>query len=224
MHIYLFNFFFIISTGEVSGCRISPVQKAQFTPLGPALCWVLLRQGGTDVSVSDLRSSLSSHFPLLTLPDEETTHGALSELIKQRKVYYTGRGYSLVTADTYGVSSAPHHPPFRLLSTSEALTRAHGTAEATPAGGVTHTAVQTDLADLLTHLQHHPPPEPADTRRASLRVSRRGNTVTATQVSRYTGRDLSDVCVKGWCSPTTSLQTLVDSIFSLNNSLNENSC
>ncbi|KAF2352621.1 Storkhead-box protein winged-helix domain [Trinorchestia longiramus] len=191
-------------TGEVSGCRITPVHKVQFTPLGPALCWVLHAEGGSDVPLSTLRSALVSHFPTLTPPDADTTHAALTELIKQRKVYHAGRGYSLVTSGTYGPDSnlpdshhydQHHHPPFRLLSTSEALTRAHGTAEATPAGSVTHAAVQTDLSDLLTHQPSYSD-DTTDARRASLRLAKGGSLNSTVEVSCYSAKDLSDVSVR----------------------------
>lgn len=196
--------------GEFSGCEISPVHRAQFTPLGPALCWVLLQEGGQNVSLSTVRAALARHFPLMTLPDPSTTHAALSDLIRQRKVFHAGKGYSLVTPGTYGgvtsttnalpqqlpqppPQSIHQHPALLLLSTSEALTKAHGIMETTPAGAVTHAAVQTDLADLLTC-------QGAADRRASLRVgSRRGlaQHSALTSVATYTSRDLTDMTVKG---------------------------
>ncbi|KAA0196742.1 hypothetical protein HAZT_HAZT003872 [Hyalella azteca] len=185
--------------GEVSGCRITPVQKGQFTPLGPALCWVLHAEGGSNVSMRDLRDALIHHFPSLIPPDEETTHAALTELIKQRRIFHAGKGYSLVTPGTYGHSATlpdfAHHPPFRLMTTSEALTRAHGAAEVIPAGSITHAAVQTDLADLLTH-HNHPAPDDGDARAASLRSGKLGTFVSTTAIATYFGKDLTDISVR----------------------------
>lgn len=88
--------------GEVvGGWQMSPVVRGQFTPLGPALLWVLLQEGGRDVSLGRVRSALASHFPLMALPDAVTTHTALRDLIRQRRVYNTGSGYCLVTAQSY---------------------------------------------------------------------------------------------------------------------------
>ncbi|XP_018018489.1 uncharacterized protein LOC108675008 [Hyalella azteca] len=189
----------IHALGEVSGCRITPVQKGQFTPLGPALCWVLHAEGGSNVSMRDLRDALIHHFPSLIPPDEETTHAALTELIKQRRIFHAGKGYSLVTPGTYGHSATlpdfAHHPPFRLMTTSEALTRAHGAAEVIPAGSITHAAVQTDLADLLTH-HNHPAPDDGDARAASLRSGKLGTFVSTTAIATYFGKDLTDISVR----------------------------
>jgi hypothetical protein len=50
--------------------------------------------------MNTLCDAVESDFPISSFNVRESVHSALGQLIKQRKVYYTGKGYFLVTPST----------------------------------------------------------------------------------------------------------------------------
>lgn len=66
------------------------------------------------------------------------------------QIFYNGKGYGVVTPDTYRKTAVVENGEKGLLLTSEeALTRAHGTVESYPQGNVVHKAIQTNLVDVI---------------------------------------------------------------------------
>ncbi len=66
------------------------------------------------------------------------------------QIYYTGKGYGVVTPDTYRKTSVVENAEKSLLlSNEEALARAHGTVETYPHGNVVDKAIQTNLVDVI---------------------------------------------------------------------------
>ena len=79
--------------------------------LPEALCIILqkLRTADCVADINTVLARLNRDFPGLSnnnLP--ATVHAALGSLIKKRKVYYTGKGYFLVSPDA---ASLPRLPP-----------------------------------------------------------------------------------------------------------------
>lgn len=124
----------------MDACVVSPISRGQFTPLCEALCWTIYKLNQenqqansndpksntikkTTTTVSNIQEALTQYFPSLTTPEPGLVHAALSDLIRQRKVYHAGRGYAIVQPDTYipgpvGEDQTHHSPP-KLMTTSE---------------------------------------------------------------------------------------------------------
>ena len=67
-----------------------------------------------------------------------------------RQIFYNGKGYGVVTPETYRKTSVVENAEKGLLlSNEEALTRAHGAVESYPQGNVVHKAIQTNLVDVI---------------------------------------------------------------------------
>ena len=78
-----------------------------------------------------------------------TIHDSLS-LLLPLQIFYNGKGYGVVTPDTYRKTSVVENvEKGLLLSNEEALTLAHGTVESYPQGNVIHKAIQTNLVDVI---------------------------------------------------------------------------
>jgi hypothetical protein len=68
------------------------------------------------------------------------------------QIFYNGKGYGVVTPDTYRKTSVVENAEkgqLLLMSDQEALTRAHGAVESFPQGNVVHKAIQTNLVDVI---------------------------------------------------------------------------
>ena len=67
------------------------------------------------------------------------------------KIFFNGKGYGVVTPETYCKTSVVENGEkgLLLLSNEEALARAHGIVESYPHGSVVHKAVQTNLVDVI---------------------------------------------------------------------------
>ena len=92
------------------GYNLFFLRQGQSTPLPDAICWIIARLKQNDVSadMTVILESLAAEFPDITRPAnfKEVIHQTLGGLIKQRKVYYTGKGYFLVTPDGAATTAA----------------------------------------------------------------------------------------------------------------------
>lgn len=159
---YCFFICIIFLAGEISDCSAVRVPQGQFTPLADALCWVIhrLTKDGGCAEADAVQALLTTTFPNLNAPDPAHVHTTLSNLIQHCKVYYSGHSYGIVQPHTYQVTAVPSTLPsssFTLSctasSTSQQLMDA-GTdcsgADVVCEDGISHAAVQTDLAELIT--------------------------------------------------------------------------
>ncbi|XP_042242467.1 uncharacterized protein LOC121879763 isoform X1 [Homarus americanus] len=150
--------FTITMLGEISGCSVVKVPQGQFTPLADALCWVIYRltKDGGRAEAETVQASLTTTFPSLNAPDPAHVHTVLSNLIRQCKVYYTGHSYGIVHPDTYQLTSVPEKSPDTSFALSLATPSTRhplaclDSANHMCIGGMSHSAAQTDLAELIT--------------------------------------------------------------------------
>jgi len=95
--------FKIYRLGLSSGCSVTPFQQGPSLSLQDAICWILLhfKQTGKAANMHNIIEKVVADFPGLSTSKHmtATVHQALGVLIKSRKVYYTGKGYFLVTPD-----------------------------------------------------------------------------------------------------------------------------
>nr|SVE93218.1 EOG090X0BW7 [Moina brachiata] len=139
-------------TCDVDGCVVQPISQGQFTPLPEALCWVVweLSLAERSTTLDDVTAALGNAFPDLVPPANKIIYDTLGKLIRDRKIFYNGKGYGVVTPDTYRKTAVVENGEKGLLLTSEeALARAHGTVESYPQGNVVHKAIQTNLVDVI---------------------------------------------------------------------------
>lgn len=87
--------------GDIEDCIVTPCMQGQFTPLPEALCDVILEltTAGTDAGLESMRKSLSERFPNIQTPSHETVYDTLAQLIAERKIYHTSKGYFIVTPE-----------------------------------------------------------------------------------------------------------------------------
>nr|SVE83861.1 EOG090X0BW7 [Daphnia pulex] len=144
----------IVLVGDVDGCAVQPISQSQFTPLPEALCWVIweLNLAERSTALDDVTAALGNAFPDLVPPSNKVVYDTLGKLIRDRKIFYNGKGYGVVTPDTYRKTSVVENAEkgqLLLMSDQEALTRAHGAVESFPQGNVVHKAIQTNLVDVI---------------------------------------------------------------------------
>lgn len=144
----------IVLVGDVDGCAVQPISQSQFTPLPEALCWVIweLNLAERSTALDDVTAALGNAFPDLVPPSNKVVYDTLGKLIRERKIFYNGKGYGVVTPDTYRKTSVVENAEkgqLLLMSNEEALTRAHGVVESFPQGNVVHKAIQTNLVDVI---------------------------------------------------------------------------
>ncbi|GIY54942.1 storkhead-box protein 1 [Caerostris extrusa] len=118
---------------DLDPVTMSLVAQTQFAPLPEALCKVVydLTSEGVIASMQIISKRLKTTFPELTVPSDDILYKTLGTLIKERKLYHTGSGYSVVTPDTFRLLAMS--PPLErqmLLTNEEAIVRLHGTAYA----------------------------------------------------------------------------------------------
>ncbi|XP_071536553.1 uncharacterized protein ko isoform X2 [Panulirus ornatus] len=172
--------FNIIMLGEISDWSVVSVPQGQFTPLADALCWVIhrLTKDGGCAEADAVQAYLTTAFPNLNAPDPAHVHTTLSNLIRQCKVYYSGHSYGIVQPHTYQLTamSGLTLPSTSLTLSPIALSSSHllmdaveeccrgsstlhqlmgagkecGQADFICEDGLSHAAVQTDLAELIT--------------------------------------------------------------------------
>ncbi|KAG8176989.1 hypothetical protein JTE90_005732 [Oedothorax gibbosus] len=120
-------------TSDLDPVTMSLVAQTQFAPLPEALCKVVfdLTSEGSVASMQVIGKRLKAAFPELMGPPDDILYKTLGTLIKERKLYHTGSGYSVVTPDTFRLLAMS--PPLErqmLLTNDEAIVRLHGTAYA----------------------------------------------------------------------------------------------
>lgn len=99
--------FKIYRLGLSGGCSVTPFPQGPSLSLPDAICWILLhfKQAGKAANMHNIIQKVISDFPGLSVSKHmtATVHQALGALIKSRKVYYTGKGYFLVTPEQSAV-------------------------------------------------------------------------------------------------------------------------
>lgn len=94
-------FCFYIVLGDIDDCIVAPTVQGQFTPLPEALCDIImdLTAQGQSATIENIRVKLSSRFPHMQAPTAEMTYDSLAQLMQERKIYQTAKGYFIVTPE-----------------------------------------------------------------------------------------------------------------------------
>ncbi|XP_013201136.2 serine/threonine-protein kinase DDB_G0283821 [Amyelois transitella] len=156
--------YLICGLGDIEDCIVTPAYQGQFTPLPEALCDCImdLTTQGQSATLESIRTSLSSKFPSMQTPSQEMVYDTLAQLMQERKIYQTSRGFFIVTPErrrSRSRSSSRRHgnsvdeecpsPRTILMSDQEALHQLYGEITTVRDGAVTHQCVQTNLADVI---------------------------------------------------------------------------
>ncbi|XP_022816037.1 putative uncharacterized protein DDB_G0277255 [Spodoptera litura] len=156
--------YLICGLGDIEDCIVTPAYQGQFTPLPEALCDCImdLTSQGQSATLESIRTSLSAKFPSMQTPSQEVVYDTLAQLMQERKIYQTSRGFFIVTPErrrSRSRSSSRHHansieddcpsPRTILMSDQEALHQLYGEITTLRDGAVTHQCVQTNLADVI---------------------------------------------------------------------------
>ncbi|XP_023223013.1 uncharacterized protein LOC111624416 [Centruroides sculpturatus] len=131
----------IESVGDIDHISVTPIPQTQFAPLPEAVCKVIydLNSEGTLATCDVIAAKLETSFPCMAVPGDSILYRCLGELIRERKLYHNGHGYSVVTPDTYRRTAVLPGPDRQLLMTNEeAIMRMHAPSRST--------SVQTDRA------------------------------------------------------------------------------
>lgn len=149
--------FLIVMLGDVDPMDMSAVPQTQFAPLPEALCKVVydLTSEGDIATLPLISAKLKNTYPEMVVPREDILYQSLGTLIRERKLYHTGEGYSVVTPDTFRLLAMS--PPLErqmLLTNEEAIVRLHGpsvTISSVDDGDLCRTAsTQTTQRDMLS--------------------------------------------------------------------------
>ncbi|XP_045493677.1 rho GTPase-activating protein gacK isoform X2 [Colias croceus] len=152
--------YLICGLGDIEDCIVTPAYQGQFTPLPEALCDCIMDLTSQSATLESIRTSLSSKFPSMQTPSQEVVYDTLAQLMQERKIYQTSRGFFIVTPErrrSRSRSSSRHHstedecssPRTILMSDQEALHQLYGEITTVRDGAVTHQCVQTNLADVI---------------------------------------------------------------------------
>ncbi|XP_028042734.1 probable serine/threonine-protein kinase DDB_G0267686 isoform X1 [Bombyx mandarina] len=155
--------YLICGLGDIEDCIVTPAYQGQFTPLPEALCDCImdLTSQGQAATLESIRTSLLSKFPSMQTPSQEVVYDTLAQLMQERKIYQTSRGFFIVTPErrrSRSRSSSRHpnsldeecpSPRTILMSDQEALHQLYGEITTVRDGAVTHQCVQTNLADVI---------------------------------------------------------------------------
>ncbi|XP_013177999.1 PREDICTED: probable serine/threonine-protein kinase ndrD [Papilio xuthus] len=154
--------YLICGLGDIEDCIVTPAYQGQFTPLPEALCDCImdLTSQGQSATLESIRTSLSVKFPSMQTPDASVVYDTLAQLMQERKIYQTSRGFFIVTPERRRSrsrsSSRNQHgedecssPRTMLMSDQEALHQLYGEITTVRDGAVTHQCVQTNLADVI---------------------------------------------------------------------------
>ncbi|CAH0749449.1 unnamed protein product [Diatraea saccharalis] len=154
--------YLICGLGDIEDCIVTPAYQGQFTPLPEALCDCImdLTSQGQSATLESIRTSLSAKFPSMQTPSQEVVYDTLAQLMQERKIYQTSRGFFIVTPErrrSRSRSSSRHangldedcSPRTILMSDQEALHQLYGEITTVRDGAITHQCVQTNLADVI---------------------------------------------------------------------------
>lgn len=157
--------YLICGLGDIEDCIVTPAYQGQFTPLPEALCDVImdLTTQGQSATFESIRTSLTVKFPSMQTPSQDVVYDTLAQLMQERKIYQTSRGYFIVTPErrrsrsrsssrrhaANGLEEECHSPRTMLMSDQEALHQLYGEITTVRDGAVTHQCVQTNLADVI---------------------------------------------------------------------------
>ncbi|XP_050676196.1 probable cyclin-dependent serine/threonine-protein kinase DDB_G0292550 [Leptidea sinapis] len=154
--------YLICGLGDIEDCIVTPAYQGQFTPLPEALCDCImdLTSQGQSATLESIRTSLSSKFPSMQTPSQDMVYDTLAQLMQERKIYQTSRGFFIVTPErrrSRSRSSSRYpstedecsSPRTILMSDQEALHHLYGEITTVRDGAVTHQCVQTNLADVI---------------------------------------------------------------------------
>lgn len=156
----------IISVGDIDDCIVTPTVQGQFTPLPEALCDVImdLTSQGKSATIENIKTKLITKFPHMTIPATEVIYDTLVQLMQEKKIYQTSKGYFIFTPERKRSRSCarnhrsfhddfdeegPHEARFMLMTNSEALHSFYGEISTERDGDVTHQCIQTNLADVI---------------------------------------------------------------------------
>jgi hypothetical protein len=80
---------------------VTPAFQGQFTPLPEALCDVImeLTSQGQSATMENIKHNLIVKFPSMQSPSPEVVYDTLAQLMQERKIYQTARGYFIVTPE-----------------------------------------------------------------------------------------------------------------------------
>ncbi|CAB3243441.1 unnamed protein product [Arctia plantaginis] len=156
--------YLICGLGDIEDCIVTPAYQGQFTPLPEALCDCImdLTSQGQSATLEGMRTSLSAKFPSMQTPSQEVVYDTLAQLMQDRKIYQTSRGFFIVTPErrrsrsrsssrlqSNGIEDECPSPRTILMSDQEALHQLYGEITTLRDGAVTHQCVQTNLADVI---------------------------------------------------------------------------
>ncbi|XP_065602349.1 storkhead-box protein 1 [Cyrtonyx montezumae] len=95
------------STGGMLPAPMNPCLLPQSVPLTEGICCTIsdMNAKQTTVTQKTLVEQLVRRYPGIAVPSQKILYDILGTLIKERKIYHTGEGYFIVTANTYFVSN-----------------------------------------------------------------------------------------------------------------------
>ncbi|CAH1793868.1 unnamed protein product [Owenia fusiformis] len=115
--------YIIQKLGEITGLEMTPVQQTQYIPLPDALCLIVTALNDAHIlaTLEVIRERLQRAYKGINSPSEQVVYDTLSTLISEKKLYHNGKGYYIVTPETYNISlqfkghpyvfNAPQAPP-----------------------------------------------------------------------------------------------------------------
>ncbi|KAG4073771.1 hypothetical protein HA402_000995 [Bradysia odoriphaga] len=158
----------ISSVGDIDDCIVTPTVQGQFTPLPEALCDVImdLTSQGHSATIENMKVNLSIRFCHMQSPTSEMIYDSLAQLMQERKIYQTAKGYFIVTPERRRSRSRqkanregsydgnydhlePEHSRTLLMSNAEAVNNLYGEILTVRDGDRTHQCIQTNLADVI---------------------------------------------------------------------------
>ncbi|XP_055321625.1 uncharacterized protein LOC129577874 isoform X2 [Sitodiplosis mosellana] len=157
----------ISAVGDIDDCIVTPTVQGQFTPLPEALCDVImdLTSQGQSATIENIRVKLSVRFPHMQQPSNEMIYDSLAQLMQEKKIYQTAKGYFIVTPerrrsrsrprsqrgfpDNFEESMEPTDARTILMTNAEAVHNLYGEISTERDGDLTHQCIQTNLADVI---------------------------------------------------------------------------
>lgn len=87
--------------GDIDDCIVTPTVQGQFTPLPEALCDVImdLTSQGKSATIENIKTKLITKFPHMTIPATEVIYDTLVQLMQEKKIYQTSKGYFIFTPE-----------------------------------------------------------------------------------------------------------------------------